>query len=44
MFETLKEQPADKILALMKMFADDPRAQRSILASASTRTPRASPR
>ena len=28
MFETLKEQPADKILALMKMFADDPRAQK----------------
>ncbi|TDK48951.1 aromatic amino acid transaminase [Antarcticimicrobium luteum] len=25
MFETLKEQPADKILALMQMFADDPR-------------------
>ncbi|TDE37867.1 aromatic amino acid transaminase [Antarcticimicrobium sediminis] len=28
MFETLKEQPADKILALMQMFADDPRAQK----------------
>jgi len=28
MFENLKEQPADKILALMKMFADDPRAQK----------------
>ena len=25
MFETLQAQPADKILALMKMFADDPR-------------------
>jgi len=28
MFETLKEQPADKILALMQMFADDPRDQK----------------
>jgi len=28
MFENLKEQPADKILALMQMFADDPREQK----------------
>ena len=25
MFENLQAQPADKILALMKMFSDDPR-------------------
>ena len=25
MFETLKPQPADKILALMQMYRDDPR-------------------
>jgi aspartate aminotransferase len=28
MFETLKEQPADKILALMQMFKEDPRADK----------------
>ncbi len=28
MFETLKAQPADKILALMQMFRDDPRADK----------------
>ncbi len=28
MFETLKEQPADKILALMQMFKEDPRAEK----------------
>ncbi|MFC6686622.1 amino acid aminotransferase [Jhaorihella thermophila] len=28
MFENLKEQPADKILMLMKMFADDPRERK----------------
>lgn len=28
MFETLQAQPADKILALMKMFSDDPRANK----------------
>ena len=28
MFENLKPQPADKILALMQMFADDPRDQK----------------
>ncbi|MBY6067318.1 aspartate/tyrosine/aromatic aminotransferase [Leisingera aquaemixtae] len=28
MFETLKPQPADKILALMQMFRDDPRADK----------------
>lgn len=28
MFENLKPQPADKILALMKMYADDPRDQK----------------
>ena len=28
MFENLKQQPADKILALMQMFRDDPREQK----------------
>ncbi|MBY6136048.1 aromatic amino acid transaminase [Leisingera sp. XS_AS12] len=28
MFETLKPQPADKILALMQMYRDDPRAEK----------------
>jgi len=28
MFETLKAQPADKILALMQMFKEDPRADK----------------
>ena len=28
LFETLKEQPADKILALMQMFKEDPRADK----------------
>ncbi|MFZ8945373.1 MAG: aromatic amino acid aminotransferase, partial [Paracoccaceae bacterium] len=28
MFASLKEQPADKILALMQMFKDDPREQK----------------
>ena len=28
MFETLKPQPADKILALMQMYRDDPREQK----------------
>ena len=28
MFETLKEQPADKMLALMQMFKEDPRADK----------------
>ena len=28
MFETLKEQPADSLLALIKAFQDDPRAHK----------------
>ena len=28
MFSALKEQPADKILALMQMFKDDPRTKK----------------
>ena len=28
MFETLKPQPADKILALMQMYREDPRADK----------------